>query len=68
MLAGLKPLSIFSFTEGHEADFVLRYLRLFDRHVAGSRIEKKRSSRRFHDFRTQDIIDWSTCFPGRTAR
>jgi hypothetical protein len=40
MLVGLKPLSIFSFTEGHEADCVLRYLRLFDRHVAGSRMEK----------------------------
>ena len=41
MLAGLKPLSIFSFTEGHEVDCVLRYLRLFDRHVAGSRIAKR---------------------------
>jgi len=41
MLAGVKPLSIFSFTEGHEVDCVLRYLRMFDRHVEAGRIAKK---------------------------
>lgn len=31
MLRGSKPLSIFSYTEGHEVDCVIRYLRMFDR-------------------------------------
>ena len=38
MLAGKKPLSIFSITEGYEVDCVLRYLRMFNRHVEAGRI------------------------------
>jgi hypothetical protein len=40
MLAGKKPLSIFSTVEGHDPECLLRYLRMFDRHVASGRIVK----------------------------
>ncbi len=41
MLAGVKPLSIFSFTEGYEVECVLRYLKMFDRHVGTGCIGKR---------------------------
>lgn len=41
MLAGTKPLAMFSYIGGREVDFVLRYLRLFDRHVAAGRFTKR---------------------------
>ena len=40
MLAGTKPLATFSYTDGYEVDFVLRYLRMFDRHAATGRFTK----------------------------
>jgi len=40
MLAGKKPLSIFSFIDGYEIECVIRYLRMFDRHVEAGRIVK----------------------------
>jgi hypothetical protein len=41
MLRGEKPLSIFSDWRGCFPDFVLRYLRLFDRHVSAGRFVKR---------------------------
>jgi len=40
MLAGKKPLSIFSIIDGYEVDCLLRYLRMFDRHVEAGCIIK----------------------------
>jgi hypothetical protein len=41
MLKGIKPLSYFGYIEGHEANCVLRYLRMFDRHVDGGHFKKQ---------------------------
>ena len=40
MLRGVKPLAVFRWIEGYEIDFVMRYLRMFDRHVAAGRFVK----------------------------
>jgi hypothetical protein len=40
MLRGVKPLALFSYTDGNEIDFVIRYMRMFDRHVASGRFSK----------------------------
>lgn len=41
MLQGIKPLSYFAYLgEADQPDSVVRYLRMFDRHVAAGRIEK----------------------------
>jgi hypothetical protein len=47
MLRGVKPLALFSYTDGYEADCVLRYLRMFDRHVATGRFSKRETKRPF---------------------
>ena len=41
MLRGVKPLAVFSYSEGFEVDFLLRYLRLFDRHVGEGRLNRR---------------------------
>ena len=41
MLRGKKPLAVFGWIDGDEIDFVLRYLRMFDRHVANGRFVKR---------------------------
>ena len=41
MLAGTKPLAKFSYIDGHEVDCVMRYLRIFDRHVAAGRFTRR---------------------------
>jgi hypothetical protein len=41
MLRGTKPLAFFSYIDGNEVDCVLRYLRMFDRHVAAGRFGKR---------------------------
>ena len=41
MLAGRKPLACFSDGYGHFPGAVLRYFRLFDRHVAAGRLIKR---------------------------
>ena len=40
MLKGAKPLAVFGWIEGYEIDSVSRYLRMFDRHVAGGSFAK----------------------------
>ncbi len=40
MMRGLKPLAVFGWMEGYEIEFVTRYLRMFDRHVAEGRFRK----------------------------
>lgn len=41
MLRGIKPLAAFGWVEGYEITFVLRYLRMFDRHVANGRFVRR---------------------------
>lgn len=41
MLRGTKPLAMFSDVEGHMPEVVMRYLRLFDRHVAAGTFIKR---------------------------
>jgi hypothetical protein len=41
MLKGLKPLAMFVDGEGRFPDCVLRYLRMFDRHVASGRLVRR---------------------------
>lgn len=41
MLAGKKPLAMFVDGEGRFPDVVLRYLRLFDRHIALGRLVRR---------------------------
>lgn len=41
MLAGRKPLAMFVDGEGRFPDVLLRYLRLFDRHVASGRLVRR---------------------------
>ncbi|HWI86596.1 MAG TPA: hypothetical protein VNT42_09795 [Sphingomonas sp.] len=41
MLMGTKPLAMFRYIDGYEVDCVLRYLRMFDRHVAAGRFTKQ---------------------------
>ena len=41
MLAGRKPLAMFVDGEGRFPEMVLRYLRLFDRHVASERLIRR---------------------------
>jgi hypothetical protein len=41
MLRGTKPLAFFSYIDGNEVDCVLRYMRMFDRHVAAGRFGKR---------------------------
>jgi hypothetical protein len=40
MIRGVKPLAVFSWVEGSEIDFVMRYLRMFDRRVGAGQIVK----------------------------
>jgi hypothetical protein len=40
MLAGAKPLAMFSYIDGCEVDCVMRYLRMFNRHVEAGRFTK----------------------------
>lgn len=47
MLCGVKPMAMFGYTDGHELDFVMRYLRMFDRHVEDGRIEKQHETMPF---------------------
>ena len=41
MLRGIKPMTMFSDIVGREPECVLRYLRLFDRHVDAGRFERR---------------------------
>lgn len=41
MLRGVKPLSLFADGEGRFPDPVVRYLRMFDRHVAAGRMVRR---------------------------
>ncbi len=41
MIRGTKPLAVFRWVEGYQLDFVARYLRMFDRHVAGGQFGKR---------------------------
>jgi hypothetical protein len=41
MLRGVKPLAAFADYEGHFPEVVLRYLRMFDRHVAAGRFVRR---------------------------
>lgn len=41
MLRGVKPLAVFTDYEGHFPEVVLRYLRMFDRHVAAGRFVRR---------------------------
>ena len=41
MLKGLKPLSYFVYIDGTEPDCIVRYFRMFDRHVALGRFIKE---------------------------
>jgi hypothetical protein len=41
MLAGKKPLASFIDVKDHFPEIVIRYLRMFDRHVAGGRIIRR---------------------------
>ncbi len=41
MLQGVKPLAKFADYEGHFLEVVLRYLRMFDRHVAAGRLVRR---------------------------
>jgi hypothetical protein len=44
MLRGVKPMAVFGWVEGYEVDFVMRYLRMFDRHVSERRFRKHKRS------------------------
>lgn len=48
MLMGTKPLAMFGYTDGYEVDFVLRYLRMFDRYAAAGRFTKHEKVRLLH--------------------
>ena len=41
MLQGVKPLARFSYVKGRFPDAVLRYIRMFDRHVEAGRIVRR---------------------------
>lgn len=41
MLKGVKPMAMFSDIVGKEPECVIRYLRLFDRHVEAGRFERR---------------------------
>lgn len=41
MLKGVKPMAMFSDYVGKEAECLLRYLRMFDRHVDAGRFERQ---------------------------
>jgi len=41
MLRGVKPLAYFMEASGYEPDCMIRYFRLFDRHVASGRLIKR---------------------------
>ena len=48
MLRGIKPLAMFGFIEGNEVNCVLRYLRMFDRHVAAGRFTRHEHTSTLH--------------------
>ena len=41
MLKGVKPLALFGHIDGYEVAFVVRYLRMFDSHVAAGRLTRR---------------------------
>lgn len=41
MLQGIKPMAMFSDIAGHEPDCIVRYHRMFERHVASGRINRR---------------------------
>jgi len=49
MLKGVKPMAMFGYTDGYELGFVLRYFRMFDRHVQTGRFEKTHKREPFRD-------------------
>jgi len=68
MLRGVKPLAVFGWIEGHEIDFVLRYLRMFDRHVTAGRFVKHERVCRVHQLPHLSYFQVYYTLPGQEWR